>query len=132
MASLRQRRSLRSESEELSDGTLEGVWAEVDALVAAEARRATDLSAYPPSVAQTILSRLTSELGVASVADVAPRIAELSSGARLSSSLVRRLQQALDVEADATVEQCLAEPRTHTHRTDRTASRAFGAQCVHR
>ena len=107
-ASLRQRRLLRSRREEVDDGTLHGIAAEVDALVRAEAARAVDLAGAPMGVAQHVLARLQTDLDVSSVGEISPRIAELAGAARLSLSLLHRLRSTLDLNEQATMAECLA------------------------
>ena len=69
-AALRQRRALRTRAEEAADGTLEGVAAEVQALVGAELQRAADLGGVPHGVAQHVLARLQQEVEVGAVGEL--------------------------------------------------------------
>ena len=107
-AALRSRALLRSVDEEWGDGTLDGIAAEVEGLVAAEAARAADLAGAPPGVAHHVLRKLQTTLEVKSVGDIGPRVDELTRAARLALNLLQQLRDALQIESTASSATCLA------------------------
>lgn len=107
-AALRTRRLLRSVREEASDGTLDGLAAEVEGLVEAEAARQADLVGTPHGVAHHVLHKLQAQLEVHSVGEIAPRIDELTRAARLSLHLLNQLRTALNLDSNTTTSTCIA------------------------
>ena len=99
---------MRSNAEEVADGTLDGLASEVEGLVEAESTRHSNLGLTPPSVAQHVLERLQSDLEVRSVGEIGPRVGELTRAARLSLALLKQLRHALDLDGDASIGMCVA------------------------
>ena len=107
VSALRSRGLMRTHLEETRDGTLGGIVSEVEAMVAAEAERGTAPGSTPRGVAQHVLQRVQAELDVSSIGEITPRIGELTRAARYSVTLIRRLRTSLDLDEDASVEECL-------------------------
>ena len=116
---LRKRRQLRSREEQQADGTLEGVCAEVEALVSEEAARALDWGGVPTAVASHLMRQLQAQLQVPYVGDILPRIAELTRAARLALTIIEHLRGAFDLPPSASIESCLgaAQRSAHAKRT---------------
>ena len=116
-AALRTRRG-RPAAAQATDGTVAGAVLEVEEMVRSEGDRfagtAFGASGPPEGAVEFVVKKLQAELEVASLADVLPRVRDLSNALRASLDFLKSLRGALRLPDDASMHECSDAASRHT------------------